>query len=74
MATGEFKMPERGQIALPAEARRRWDIEVVDLGGSLIVVPAGRGGIRAMLRTAIADAGDYPALAAEAAADDPDLA
>jgi hypothetical protein len=37
-------------------------------------VPAGRGGLRALLRGAIDDAGGYARLAKTAAADDPDLA
>ena len=67
-------------MALPAEARRRWSlleggtVEVVDLGTALVVVPAGRGGLRALLRGAIEDAGGYETLASSLATDDPDLA
>lgn len=67
-------------MALPAEARRRWrlsdggSVEVADLGNVLLVVPAGRGGLRRLLREAIDEAGGYPSLAADAAASDPDLA
>jgi AbrB family looped-hinge helix DNA binding protein len=80
MAVATYKVSERGQMALPAEARRRWDladggaVEVVDLGDALLIVPAGRGGLRAMLREAIDHAGGYAALASQVAADDPDLA
>lgn len=75
----EFRVSERGQMALPAEARRRWNIadggsvDVADLGDALLIVPSGRGGLRSMLRDAIDEAGGYPELAARVAADDPDL-
>jgi AbrB family looped-hinge helix DNA binding protein len=78
MSVAEFKVSGRGQMALPAEARRRWGladggaVEVADLGSSLLIVPSARGGLRGILKVAIEDAGGYPALA-ERAADDPDL-
>jgi AbrB family looped-hinge helix DNA binding protein len=80
MALAEFKVSERGQMALPAEARRRWNlekggtVEIADLGDSLLIVPAGRGGLRALLRAAVDDAGGYAELARAVAADEPDLA
>jgi AbrB family looped-hinge helix DNA binding protein len=80
MAVAEFRVSERGQMALPAEARRRWDladggaVEITDLGDALIIVPVARGGLRAMLREAVEEAGGYPSLAERAADDDPDLA
>lgn len=67
-------------MALPAEARRRWNlidggaVEVADLGNALIIVPAGRGGLRGLVRAAILEAGGYASLAARVAAEDPDLA
>ena len=67
-------------MALPAETRRRWGIaaggtvEIVDLGASMVVVPADRGGLRSMLSEAVEDAGGYATLARRVAADDPDLA
>jgi AbrB family looped-hinge helix DNA binding protein len=76
----EFRVSDRGQMALPAEARRRWDldeggsVEIADLGAALLIVPAGRGGLRWMLREAIQEAGGYSELARQAAAEDPDLA
>jgi AbrB family looped-hinge helix DNA binding protein len=79
MAIAEFKVSERGQMALPAEARRRWNldqggtVEIADLGNALLIVPAGRGGLRALLRAAIDDAGGYAKLAKAAAADEPNL-
>ncbi|MGH3848643.1 MAG: AbrB/MazE/SpoVT family DNA-binding domain-containing protein [Pseudonocardiaceae bacterium] len=80
MTITEFRVSERGQMALPAEARRRWNIvdggsvEVTDLGNALVIVPAGRGGIRSLLAQAIAEAGGYRELARGVAADEPDLA
>jgi AbrB family looped-hinge helix DNA binding protein len=80
MVITEFKVSIRGQMALPAEARRRWNldkggsVEIADLGGALLVVPAGRGGLRALLRTAIEDAGGYAKLVQAVASDEPDLA
>jgi AbrB family looped-hinge helix DNA binding protein len=79
MAVAAYRVSERGQMALPAEARHRWGldtggtVEIADLGDALLVVPAGRGGLRALLREAIEEAGGYPALAAGVAAADPDL-
>jgi bifunctional DNA-binding transcriptional regulator/antitoxin component of YhaV-PrlF toxin-antitoxin module len=66
-------------MALPAEARRRWNIadggtvEVADLGSAVIIVPTGSGGLRGMLTRAIDEAGGYGSLAAQVAVDDPDL-
>lgn len=80
MAVVEFRVSDRGQMALPAEARRRWNlsgggsVEVADLGEALLIVPAGRGGLRRMLSDAIEEAGGYAELAAKVGADDPDLA
>ncbi len=79
MGMAEFRVSERGQMALPAEARRRWNladggtVEVVDLGEALLIVPAARGGLRALLRNAVDAAGGYPALADAASDDEPDL-
>ncbi len=67
-------------MALPAETRHRWGIadggavEIADLGAVLVVVPAGRGGLRAMLSEALEDAGGYRSLARRVAASEPDLA
>jgi len=67
-------------MALPAEARRRWNlsdggaVEVADLGDALVIVPAGRGGLRSLVRAAIDDAGGYDALAATVAEQEPELA
>ncbi|HEY7916740.1 MAG TPA: AbrB/MazE/SpoVT family DNA-binding domain-containing protein [Acidimicrobiales bacterium] len=80
MSTVQFRVSNRGQMALPAEARRRWGlseggaVEIADLGHALLIVPAGRGGLRALLRASVDEAGGYGGLAAEVAADEPDLA
>ena len=80
MRIAEFRVSDRGQMALPAEARRRWNlgdggsVEVADLGDALLIVPAGRGGLRALLSEAIEQAGGYAKLAARVSADEPDLA
>lgn len=66
-------------MALPAEARRRWNIsgggavEIADLGEALIIVPAGRGGLRGIVRAAIDDAGGYEALATAVGNEEPEL-
>ncbi len=67
-------------MALPAETRRRWNltdggaVEVADLGNALVIVPAGRGGLRAIVQAAIDDAGGYESLAAAVADEEPELA
>jgi bifunctional DNA-binding transcriptional regulator/antitoxin component of YhaV-PrlF toxin-antitoxin module len=76
----EYRVSGRGQMALRAEARRRWDldeggsVEVADLGAAVLIVPAGRGGLRSMLNEAIEEAGGYSKLASQVAAEDPELA
>ncbi|WP_420445369.1 AbrB/MazE/SpoVT family DNA-binding domain-containing protein [Candidatus Poriferisodalis sp.] len=80
MAVAHYRVSERGQMALPAEARRRWGIaaggavEIADLGAAVVVVPANRGGLRSMLSEALEDAGGYRSLARRVAASEPDLA
>lgn len=80
MSIAEFRVSARGQMSLPADARRRWDlvrggsVEITDLGDALVIVPAGGGGLRALLRRAVDDAGGYTELARRAADDEPDLA
>ena len=80
MTVTSYRVSNRGQMALPAEARRRWNlaeggaVEVADLGDALIIVPAGRGGLRALVGSAIDEAGGYEALAASVAEQEPELA
>ena len=72
-------MPERGKMALPADARRRWNIadggtvEVADIGNAVLVVPAGSGGLRSMLSDVIAQAGGYDTLVERVVGNEPDL-
>ena len=67
-------------MALLSEARRRWNltddgaVEIADLGDALIIVPAGRGGLRGLVRAAIDEAGGYASLALRVADEDHDLA
>ncbi len=80
MAIVTYRVSERGQMALPAEARRRWDlleggsVEIADLGDSLLIIPAGRGGLRALVMDAIDEAGGYPGLSRAVGSDESDLA
>ncbi|CAN5684978.1 hypothetical protein BH24ACT5_BH24ACT5_09370 [soil metagenome] len=80
MAVSTYRVSERGQMALPADARRRWglldggSLEIADLGTALVIAPAGRNGLRSLLQAAVADAGGYPTLVSRAVADEPDLA
>lgn len=80
MSVSTYRVSERGQMALPADTRRRWNldsggaVDIADLGTALIIVPAGRGGLRRLVRSAIDDAGGYASLAAQVAAEEPDLA
>ena len=80
MAVSEYRVSDRGQMALPAETRRRWNlteggaVEIADLGEALVIVPAGRGGLRGLVRAAIDEAGGYEALVKAVAEQDRDLA
>lgn len=80
MAVAQHRVSANGRLTLPAETRRRWRIadggtvEIADLGTALVVSPAGRGGLRAMLSEAIEEAGGYQSLAHRVAASEPDLA
>jgi AbrB family looped-hinge helix DNA binding protein len=80
MPVASYRVSERGQMALPAETRRRWElteggaVDIADLGDALIVVPAGRGGLRGLLRAAIDEAGGYETLVAAVVDEEPELA
>lgn len=79
MTVTTYRVSERGQMALPAETRRRWDltdggaVEIADLGNALVIVPAGRGGLHSIVRTAVNDAGGYSALVATVTQNEPEL-
>jgi hypothetical protein len=49
-------------------------VEVVDLGPAVLIVPAGRGGLRSLLQAAVGEAGGYAALTAAVADEEPELA
>lgn len=72
--TGEVKVSERGQMALPAQARRRWGladggtIGWVDLGDAVLLLPSDLGELRRQLL----DTADWDG--ARAGFGDPDLA
>lgn len=72
--TGELKVSDRGQMALPAQARHRWRIEDggtvgwIDLGDAVLIVPGGIGAVRNELLSS-ADWG-----AAQVGFGDPELA
>ncbi len=80
MTVSVFHVSERGQMVLPAETRRRWQlqeggtVEVADLGEAVVIVPAGRGGLRSLLANAIDAAGGYASLVQGVASEEPDLA
>ena len=50
--TGEVKVSERGQMALPAQARHRWGLDEggivgwIDMGDSVLLVPGGLQQVR----------------------------
>ena len=50
--TGEVKVSERGQMALPAQTRHRWGLDEggvvgwIDLGDSVVLVPGGLSNVR----------------------------
>jgi bifunctional DNA-binding transcriptional regulator/antitoxin component of YhaV-PrlF toxin-antitoxin module len=56
--TGEVKVSERGQMALPAQTRHRWGLDQggvvgwVDLGDSVLLIPGGLGELRKELLAA----------------------
>jgi len=55
--TGDVKVSERGQMALPAQARHRWGLDDggtvgwVDLGDAVLLVPGGVARLRKDLLT-----------------------
>ena len=71
-----YNVSARGQLSLPADARRRWGIEgggrveLFDLGECVVMMPVGSRSVRASLAEALT-AARYAALVAET--DDPDL-
>ena len=80
MAIAQFRVSERGQMSLPADVLRRWNlvhggsVEIADLGDALVVVPTGRAGLRALLSAAVFEAGGYTELVRGVADDDTEFA
>jgi AbrB family looped-hinge helix DNA binding protein len=79
MIVTNYRVSDRGQMALPAETRRRWGltdggaVEIADLGNALVIVPAGRGGLRSIVQAAVNDAGGYESLIAAVTEEEPEL-
>lgn len=75
--TGDLRVSSRGQMSLPAEARRRWSIEdggevgYLDLGDAVLLVPGGVDRVRRELLEGVT-ASDWAD--ARAGFGDPDLA
>lgn len=50
--SGEARVSDRGQMALPAQTRHRWGLDQggtigwLDLGDSVLLVPGGLGALR----------------------------
>jgi AbrB family looped-hinge helix DNA binding protein len=76
-STGRVKVSERGQMSLPAAARRRWGIEAggelgwLDVGSALVLLPGGVDAARAAL---LAQVGDDDWAVAARGFGDPELA
>jgi AbrB family looped-hinge helix DNA binding protein len=71
------KVSNRGQMSLPASARKRWgfddggEVGVIDLDGALLLVPGGIQAAKRALHSAISE-GRYERAVAQIV--DPDLA
>ena len=76
VAVSEFLVSSSGQMSLPAEARRRWNlkgggpVDVLDLGFGVLTVPRGEG--RRLLGDLLSR--DHHAAFVRSLGDDPDLA
>lgn len=74
MAAQQYKVSSSGQMSLPADARRRWnlqaggEVDVLDLGFGVLTLPSG--GAAALLDDVLPAEALYVASANE---DDPDL-
>ena len=75
--SGDLRVSPRGQMSLPAPARRRWGLEeggevgYLDLGDAVMIVPGGIQAARRQLFDAVTD-DDWEA--ARRGFGDPDLA
>ena len=60
-ATGDLRISSRGQMSLPAAARRRWhlatggEVGYLDLGDAMLIVPGGVASLRRQLLDSITD-------------------
>lgn len=76
VAVSEFLVSSSGQMSLPAEVRRRWNlkgggpVDVLDLGFGVLTVPRGEG--RRLLGDLLSS--DDHAAFVRSLGDDPDLA
>ncbi|WP_420619064.1 AbrB/MazE/SpoVT family DNA-binding domain-containing protein [Candidatus Poriferisocius sp.] len=76
VAVSEFLVSSSGQMSLPAEVRRRWNlkgggpVDVLDLGFGVLTVPRGEG--RRLLGDLLSR--DDHAAFVRSLGDDPDLA
>lgn len=76
-SAGDLRVSERGQMSLPATARRRWGIEeggsvgYLDIGGAILLVP---GGVAELRRQVLGSVSEQEWQAARAGFGDPDLA
>lgn len=76
-ATGDLRISSRGQMSLPAVARRRWhlasggEVGYLDLGDAMLIVP---GGVAALRRQLLGDITEDAWAEARVGFGDPDLA
>jgi bifunctional DNA-binding transcriptional regulator/antitoxin component of YhaV-PrlF toxin-antitoxin module len=59
--SGDLRVSSRGQMSLPASARRRWGLEpggevgYLDLGDAVVLVPGGIEALRSSLLEAVTE-------------------
>ena len=76
-STGDLRVSGRGQMSLPATARRRWGLEdggsvgFLDIGEAVLLVP---GGVESLRRELLGAVTDQDREAARAGFGDPELA
>lgn len=76
-STGDLRVSSRGQMSLPATARRRWgldgggDVSYVDVGDAVVIIP---GGLDALRRRMLESVSDEDWEQARAGFGDPELA